>query len=245
MTKSFKSSGLALDGIRTNGEWSVVRSTLETHILAHNVEPDFTVIINAEGQARLDSLRTGMYLATVDSVEQNDLFYEFDSALIALPCLENDGRWQYQAQVNAKGEALPPIDADGETEFKIIKLWRGDENSNNRPQNVEVEIFCDGKSYKTVVLSDENNWMYNWIAKNDTSKWAVVERNVPQGYTMTVEERQTTFILTNTWIPQNPDVPGNPSQTGDTSNVLIYAFVMIAAGIILIILGIQGKKSHV
>jgi hypothetical protein len=67
----------------------------------------------------------------------------------------------------------------------------------------------------------------------------VVERNVPQGYTMTVEERQSTFVLTNTW---NSTDPNDPPKTGDTTNILLYVLIMAGAGSLLIILGITGKK---
>ena len=73
--------------------------------------------------------------------------------LIALPGIEPDGRWQYQVSVNAKGEVLPPVDPDEEAELKVLKLWRGDEGRNDRPKSIEVEIFCNGSSYKTVILS--------------------------------------------------------------------------------------------
>jgi hypothetical protein len=185
-----------------------------------------------------------MYLAIVSQVEQDDLHYQFDSALIALPGLGPDGRWQYQVSVNAKGEVLPPVDPDEEVELKVLKLWRGDEDRNDRPKSIEVEIFCDGISHETVILSEENNWAYSWSAKDDGSSWTVVERNVPQGYTMTVEERESTFVLTNTRTPTDPDDPVKPPQTGDTSNILLYVLFMIASGSMLIILGVTGKKSR-
>ena len=240
----FEASGLSLDGIRTAGEWNVVRSTLEAHILAYSIAPDFTSVTNEDGQVRFESLKTGMYLAIVNQVEQDDLYYHFDSALIALPGLGQDGRWQYQVSVNAKGEFLPPIDSDETVELKVLKLWRGDEGRNDRPKSIEVEIFCDGSSYKTVILSEENHWAYSWSAMDDGSSWTVVERNVPQGYTMTVEERESTFVLTNTWIPTDPEDPGEPPQTGDTSNVLLYVLLMVVSGSMLIILGVTGKKSR-
>ena len=243
LTQPFENSGLILDGIRTAGEWNVVRSTLETHILAYNISAEFTAVTNEDGNASFDALRTGMYLAIVSQVEQQDLHYIFDSALIALPGLEPDGRWQYQASVNAKGEVLPPIDPDEKRELKVLKLWRGDENRNDRPKSIEIEIFCNGTSFETVILSEENNWAYTWPVKDDGSDWMVVERNVPQGYTMTVEERQTTFVLTNTWTPTYPDDPGEPPQTGDTSNILLNVLLMIGSGSMLIILGVTGKKS--
>ena len=244
LTQPFEASGLILDGIRTAGEWNVVRSTLEAHILAYNIAPEFTSVTNEDGQASFMALRTGMYLAIVDQVEKDDLHYRFDSALIVLPGIDQDGHRQYQVSVNAKAEALPPVDPDEEVELKVLKLWKGDEGRNDRPKSIEVEIFCEGTSYKTVILSDENHWAYTWSAKDDGSNWTVIERNVPQGYTMTAEKRQSTFVLTNTWTPTDPDDPIKPPQTGDTSNILLYVLLMIGSGSMLIILGITGKKSR-
>ena len=244
LTQPFEASGLILDGIRTAGEWNVVRSTLEAHILAYNIAPEITSVTNEDGQANFEALQTGMYLAMVGQVTQDDLHYRFDSALIALPGLGPDGRWQYQVSANAKGEVLPPIDPDEKVELNVLKLWRGDEDRDDRPKDIEVEIFCDGISYKTVILSEENHWAYSWPAMDDGSSWTVVERNVPQGYTMTVEERQSTFVLTNTWTATYPDDPGKPPQTGDTTNILLYVLLMIGSGSMLIILGVTGKKSR-
>ena len=89
-----------------------------------------------------------MYLAVVNQVTQGDLHCRFDSALVALPGLGEDGRWQYEVSVNAKAECLPPIDPDEKIEFKVLKLWKGDEGRSDRPESVEVEIFRDGISYE-------------------------------------------------------------------------------------------------
>ena len=244
LTQPFAASGLILDGIQTAGEWNVVRSTLETHILAGGIVPEHTAVTDDCGQVVFEQLGAGMYLAIVSRIEQQNLHYQFDSALIALPGLGSDGRWQYQVSVNAKGEVLPPVDPDDEVEYKVLKLWRGDENGVARPECVEVEIFCDGISFETVFLSEENHWAYSWSAKDDGSIWTVVERNVPHRYTMTVEERQSSFILTNTWTPVEPEDPGKPPHTGDTSNIMLYILLMIASGSMLIILGVTGKKSR-
>ncbi len=244
LTQPFEASGLVLDGIQTAGEWNVARSTLEAHILADHLAPEFTSVTNENGKARFEALKTGMYLAIVSQAAQQDLHYQIDSALIPLPGLGPDGCWRYQVSMNAKAEPLPPTDPDEELELKVLKLWKGDENRKDRPQSVEVEIFCNGTSYKTVMLSEENHWAYSWSAKDDGSNWTVVERNIPQGYTMTVEKRRSTFVLTNTWTPTDPDDPGKFPQTGDTMNILPYVLLMIGSGILLIILGTSGKKSR-
>jgi hypothetical protein len=239
LTQPFEDSGLILNDIQTSGEWNVLRSTLEAYILANNLAPEFTSVTNSDGQASFDALKTGMYLAIVSQ----DVRYQFDSALIPLPGLGADGRWQYQASVNAKGEALPPIEPDEEVELNVLKLWK-DDNRKDRPKSVEVEIFCNGTSYKTVILSEENHWAYTWAVKADGSDWRVVERNVPEGYAVTVEKRQATFVLTNTWTPTEPNDPGKFPQTGDTMNILPYVLMMVSAGVLLIILGTVGKKTR-
>ena len=126
----------------------------------------------------------------------------------------------------------------------MLKLWKGDNGTSARPTTIEVEIFRNGASYQTVTLSEDSHWTYIWSAKDDGSDWKVVERNIPTGYTMTIEGRETSFTLTNTYnrdVPDNPD----PPQTGDTSNIMLWFILMILSGSMLIILGITGKRNRV
>ena len=241
LTSSFVSSGLILNGIQTQGEWNVIRTTLESFILANNTEPIMTAVTDDTGIAGFASLKPGLYLASAVRVSQGDSQCVFDSALIALPGLGAEGYWQYQVAVVAKPEILPPIDSDEELEMKVLKLWRGDEGRSDRPQSIEVEIFRDGISYEIVVLSEENHWAYSWTAKADGASWKVVERNIPSGYTMTVEQRETTFVITNTRTDQ-PTPP--PPQTGDTANILLYIVLMFVSGMGLVIFGMTGKRKH-
>ena len=241
LTAPFANSGLILNGVQSVREWNVIRSTLETHILAYDVDADLTGVTDQDGQVCFQALKPGLYLAITEQVIQHDWIYAFDSALVALPGLGADGLWQYEVAVTSKSKAIPPAETDEEIEFKVLKLWKGDKGRSDRPQSIEVEIFRDGVSYQTVILSEENHWTFSWFAKDDGATWKIVERNVPTGYTMMVEERETTFVLTNTWPPDKPDIP----QTGDTTNIMLYFVLMNVSGIMLIILGIAGKRKRV
>jgi hypothetical protein len=243
LTSIFAPSGLVLNGVQTVGEWNVIRSTLEAQIFADKIEPDRMAKTDSSGQVCFDTLKSGLYLAIVGSVKQGDLTCLFDSALVALPGLNTDGVWQYQVSVVSKSEIIPPSDTDKYVQLKVVKLWKGDEGRKSRPKNVDVEIFRDGISYKKVVLSQENNWSYNWSSKDDGANWTIIERDVPSGYTMTVEKRENSFVLTNTFVPKNPDGPHDIPQTGDTSNIMFYVVLMIVSGSMLIILGIIGKRN--
>lgn len=241
LTAPFANSGLSLNGVQSVGEWNAIRSTLETHILAYGVDANLTGTTDQDGHVCFNALKPGLYLAITEQVIQNDWIYSFDSALVALPGLSADGLWQYEVAVTSKSKAIPPAETDEDVEFKVLKLWKGDNGRSDRPQSIEVEIFRDGVSYQTVILSEENHWTFSWFAKDDGASWKVVERNVPTGYTMMVEERETSFVMTNTRPPDKPDVP----QTGDTTNIMLYLVLMNVSGIMLIILGMAGKRKRV
>ena len=240
LTAPFASSGLTLKDVQSVGEWNVIRSTLEAHIIACGMDADFTGVTDPDGQVCFQGLKPGLYLAITEQVLQNHWIYTFDSALVALPGLGTDGLWQYEVVVTSKASAIPPADTDEETEFKVLKLWKGDQGRTDRPNSIEVEIFRDGVSYQTVFLSEENHWSYSWKAKDDGSVWKVVERNIPSGYTMTIEERETSFVLTNTRPPETPDIP----QTGDTRNIMLHFLLLLISGTMLIIFGICGKRKR-
>lgn len=243
-TSSFESSRLVLNGVQTHGEWNVIRSTLETHILAEKLREDLACVTDSNGRAYFEALTPGLYLATAERMTTDEKVCVFDSALIALPALDADGFWQYHVDVSPKSKAVLFDEIDKEMEFKVLKLWKDANNTVSRPENIEVEIFCNGSSYQTVLLSEDNHWTYTWTAKADGLDWKVVERNIPSGYTATVEERGTTFTLTNTLTEETSDTPTAP-KTGDTSNIMFYVILLSISGCMLIILGIALKRVNV
>ena len=238
----FQATGLELNGIRTSGEWKVVRSTLGTYVIANGIGADLTATTDQNGQIHLGGLEAGLYFATALQITQDELRCRFDSAILSLPDLGADGLWIYDVSASAKPELIPPSEPDKEIELKVLKLWRGDDGRSDRPESVEIEIFRDGVSHATALLSAENNWSYSWSAKDDGADWTVAERNVPSGYAVTVEERDGSFILTNTFIPEGPDDPDKPPATGDTTNLLTYILLMSASGCALIAIGAAGKR---
>lgn len=239
-TSTFSSAGITLNGIKTVSEWNVVRSTVEAYVLSNDVEPSVSSRTDVDGNAFFDSVDVGLYFVLGVTACENGKSYRFDSSLVALPNLDSDGVWKYQTVVKAKSEIVPP---EEKTEYKVLKLWRGDKAS-NRPESVEVEIYRDGNHYKTVVLSAENNWSFGWSEKSDGSIWTVYERGVPEGYTMSVEKRDACFVITNTYSGDESQPPDTPT-TGDTSNTFLYLFLMIISGVILVAIGLARKGERV
>ncbi len=202
LTPDFSSSGIVLNGVQASSEWNIIRSTLEAYIFADSVDVCNTSATNQLGQVSFNHLSPGLYIAVIASPSQQ-LNCTFDSVLVSLPELEHNGLWQYELSVKPKSEVIPPAGSDEITELKILKLWKGD-NNNSRPENIEVEIYRNGTSYKTVTLSEKNHWSYSWNAKKYGANWSIIEKNIPSGYVMTVEKRTNSFVITNEY---NPDVP--------------------------------------
>ena len=232
LTSSFEKSKLILNGIQTVGEWNVIRSTLETFILANDISADFNAETDIEGKASFDSLKPGLYLAISERIIQDETIYVFDSSLIALPGMDADGLWQYQVDATSKSEIIPPSEDDEKIELKVLKLWKGDSGSSARPTTIEVEIFRNSTSYQTVTLSEDNHWTYTWSAKDDGSEWKVVERNIQAGYTMTIEERGTSFVLTNTFSNVQPCV--SPAKAR-LPTPLVLLLIILTNAIFLIV----------
>jgi len=252
LTASFAASGLNLNGIRSSGEWDAIGSTLESCILANTTAADDSAVTDQNGCARFEPLKPGLYLFSAVRVVQNGWSYSFDSALISLPGLSEDGLGQYRITVTPKSVAAPPTEPDDpdvpneEIQYKILKLWKDESGQAERPPSIDVEIFRDGISYQIVSLSQDAHWSYAWTAKDDGANWMVVERNIPSGYTVTVEERTATFILTNTLLPDapTPDDPPDSPKTGDSPHILLYTILMYVSGAALILLGITGKRKR-
>ena len=245
LASSFVSTGLELNGIQSAGEWNVIRETLEAHIIANRIKENYSAVTDQAGQVSFGSLQPGMSLAVNGEVQN----FTFDSALFALPGLDVNGNWQYQIAASPKGKEIPPVNPEEVTELKVLKLWKGDEGKTLRPENIQVEIFRNGKIDQTVTLSEENNWSYVWSVKKDGASWKVVEKDIPSGYVMTVEKRGNTFVLTNS-LPSHESGAGDgvepavSPQTGDSTSILFYSALMYVSGIVLVLLGITGKRKR-
>ena len=90
-------------------------------------------------------------------------------------------------------------------EITVKKDWVASEGVKH-PESVEVILYRDGDVYKTVKLSEKNNWTYTWSDLTDEYTWSVDEKEVPAGYTKNVTVREQvddsgyhySYTITNT-----------------------------------------------
>lgn len=240
-TEKFSDCTVKLNGISSDEEWKVLKDTLHSYITSKGISADFSEFTDDDGKCSFTDLSTGLYYIPDMHLSVDEIRCYYDSAIVAVPNLnETDGTWNYDVSVYPKPESdLTPV--KGDLKYTVIKLWKDEKNRKMRPKSVEIDIYKNDVPVKTVILSDENNWSYSWIAEDDGSYWTVAEKNIPKGYTMTVENRSTTFVVTNAAEYENTtDTP----KTGDTNNIVIYAAIMCVSGIAIIIIGIFKKRER-
>ena len=214
--------------------------TLAAYAAADGIEPDYSGRTDENGQAVFEGLAKGLYLIIGESVIQDGVRYDPIPFLLTVPSQDAEGAWSYQTEADVKYETSVP--EKEETEYKVVKCWAGDGSGNARPVQITVDILRDGVLYDTQTLTAENNWSYSWTAEDNGSVWQVVEREIPDHYTVKVEKNKTMFLLTNTYAG---DTPEEVPKTGDSSVPLLPVTLLSLSGMVLILAGlaVRGRRE--
>ena len=198
--------------------------TLAAYISRDAIKPDSSAITSPSSQALFTGLDQGVYLLIGKSFSSGSKRYDPVPALVTVPqWSETNGDWITDIQVELKSEVTDiPSGPSGNTTSVIIeKVWQG--NDADRPTSVEVQLLKDGNPEATVTLSEQNGWEHRWTGLSCFHTWTVAERNVPNGYTVSVERDGKQFTITNEAgeeIPPEDPIPpidpANPDPTDPT-----------------------------
>lgn len=214
--------------------------TLAAYAAADGIEPDYSGRTDENGQVVFEGLTKGLYLIIGESVIWDGMRYDPVPFLLTVPSQDAEGAWNYQTEADVKYETSVP--EKEETEYKVVKYWVGDGSGNARPVRITVDILKDGVLFDTQTLTAENNWTYSWTAEDDGSVWQIVEREIPDHYTVKVEKNKTMFLLTNTYAG---DTPEEVPKTGDSSVPLLPVTLLSLSGMVLILAGlaVRGRRE--
>lgn len=238
LTGDFASYPVNIHGITSQAEWKQITSTLAAYIAADSLAPSATLTTNASGVVAFRDILPGMYLTTSVRVESPKEVVIFENFITVIPYPADDGGHDYDVVAYPKYDSFTP--SEREIEYKVIKLWSDKGSENKRPASLEIEILKNGSAESVVTLSAENNYSYTWSAPDDGSIWQAVERNIPEGYTVTVDRSGNSFVITNTLKTEDPDSP----PTGDTVVVWHFALPMSLAGGVLLVIAAWRKRSE-
>lgn len=238
----YDSYPVQIQGVTSTKEWQDIAATLQAYISADQLQPEFIQTTDEEGVAAFTKLNTGLYLVCGVTCETESVACLFDDFLIFLPG-SNETEFIYDVQAQPKFSRF--VSTEEMAEYSVLKLWKDMDAGIKRPASVQIDILKDGQLQERVDLNEENGWNHTWQAPAG-ELWSVVERQVPEGYTVTVSEEDTTFVVTNTFRKETPDRPEVP-KTGDTTPILLYVLLICLSGFGLLILGIalmRGKRHE-
>ncbi len=175
--------------ISTSEKMSTLAFTLSSYALYDNIPSNETIITDDDGKAYIEStvITSGAYLLIADKHLQDEYFYYCEPVIVIL--------------TNSQGCLIVPKYEKESTEdvlvsYKVLKAWMNDDEG-FRPLEIEVVLLQDGEPYDTVVLTEENNWRYEWSDLPSHYHWTVVEKEVDDKYIVSLSKNVKTFLVSN------------------------------------------------
>lgn len=185
-----------------------------------------------------------------------------------------DDEWNYDVIVMPKSEGIavspggddvpsgsdtpsnPPSDSDLPTggddipsgsdvaKVKVLKVWEDEGNDDKRPESIEVLLIENGDIFDSVVLSEDNNWTYLWDGLDSNKKYMVIEKNVPEGYTVSLSREGISYVLTNTAEKKQPPVnPDDDEDLPQTGQLWWPVPILAVVGLALVVTGLAVRKE--
>lgn len=228
---------VSVSNITAQTEWNEVATTLRGYVQADGIAAYRTAKTDGDGNAVFQNLETGLYLVAGVTAEGTDVSYVFHDFMLSLPAVQ-DGECVYAVSANPKSTKTEHTETL--VTYTVLKLWKDEGNQDHRPSEVTVDLLKDGTLVETVVLNAQNDWKYSFRCQDGSSRWSVVERNVPQGYAVKVMDKETSFVIVNTW--EAP--PVDPPKTGDTFPLRLYIVVTCVAGALLVVLAVAAERNN-
>ncbi len=219
-------------------DWRSLATTLAMYAERDGISPSKTSSMDENENISFSECEDGLYLFVADQFSVGNIQYTPQPFLIVLPEYDADtGTAVYQ--VKAEGKFEKEEVAEELTSLSVIKVWTGDDES-HRPDSITVQLIGDGVVQEETELSKENNWRWTFENLSTDVVWTIVEKDVPENYTVRIEKEDKTYVINNTAEEETPEEPDLP-QTG----MFLWPVPLLAgAGLILLIAGVYRKKHE-
>ncbi|TPF95998.1 hypothetical protein EP30_09740 [Bifidobacterium sp. UTCIF-39] len=175
-----------------------------------------TATTDANGGARFSGLPKGLYLVLIDAYDDGSITCGPSYVLVALPSKPVDDADATTMDVTLEPkndcEATPPAET---VKRKVVKVWKGD-SAANRPGKIVVQLLQDGTVIDEVELNASNNWTHEWNDLPVGHDYQVVEKTVPDGYTVLTDRENDVVTITNTYTPPTTPPSNNTPLLGKT-----------------------------
>ena len=229
MLSGYTAGGVDINKVEGAAAWSALAERLAKQAGTPTAE----AVTDQQGKALFDDLESGLYLVVGQPLEQGNYVYEYAPFMVSVPG-KADGKWQYDATADVKLQPRPLL-----FDMQVVKVWKDPGYVDKRPDEITVDLYCDGAVQESVRLNARNHWKYTFKDLERTHTWMVREQTVPSGYRATYEDRNGAKIITNTYVKQ---VPGH--QTIPQTGLMWWPVpVMAVLGLTLVIIGLAMRRK--
>lgn len=194
--------------------------TLAAYAAGNGLSVDQNARTGQDGTAAFAGLAPGIYLLTGSAYETSGKTYMPQPSLIRLAG-------------NANVEVKPKYDAEDQKTISLRVVKRWDDDSEQRPDHVTVQLIGNGEVVDSVRLDRENGWEHTWESLDAGIRWQVAENPVPEGYSANIDRKGNTFVITNT--KPADETPG--SRLPQTGSMMWPVPVLASGGMLLFLLG--------
>lgn len=246
----FKNAKVSMSAETTEESWSERAITLEAYLIQRESEgapvlPTSSGVTDENGQLIFSNLETGLYLVVGKAKMVDKKEYTPLATLISLPYWLKDDHWNYSPSVFTKNSK--ETRENSRMNLSVIKVWKDKGHEYQRPSEVTVVLYGNGEEYEVVKLNKQNSWKYSWDNLDMNISWRLVEKTIPENYTVTVVREENAFIVTNTFDEDTPGKPVKPPsdqprlpQTGQLWWPVSYMSVF---GLLFLLLGVKIKRK--
>ncbi|WP_169173138.1 Cna B-type domain-containing protein [Bifidobacterium oedipodis] len=245
-TEDFKNYEVAWPDLTTMGQNELrdLANTLASYAQRDGIKPLASGETDANGEYTFSDLPDGLYLLVYGSYKDGDLSCDAGALLVSLPTSTDKDNTVEGVNVTVEPktecETTPSTPPEKDIEIKVVKVWNdGNDSEHKRPSQVVVQLLRDGKVCDEVVLDESNNWAHIWTGLDPGHEWSVVEKSVPDGYTVIIDREGLTYTITNTYTPPTttpgenppsenpPTTPPSPDEISKTGADVVRAVVII------------------
>lgn len=203
--------------------------TLSSYAARDRVTATKTTISGGDGGFAVPGLADGLYLLASARWTGGDLTCGTSDALVALPATDGN------RAISVKPKTECGTQPQQTVPLAVHKEWKGSASlMGGHPSSIDMQLLRDGVVHDTVSLSAANGWSHEWEGLDAGHEWQVVERVVPQGYTVLASRDGTVVTVTNTALPPLP-------PTG--SNIMLIGGIVLALAVLgLMMLAFRQRR---